>query len=70
MKLKTALWYLGVALGTAALVLAVLWRSWALSAAVFVLAVILKYTNKHIPLPKLYEKMGVKNDIFEGKVKR
>ena len=70
MKFKSVLWYLGVVLTAAALILAAVWKSWPLSIAALVLALILRATNRYIPLPKVYERMGVKNDLFEGKVKQ
>ncbi|MEL7609095.1 MAG: hypothetical protein AAGU74_06280 [Bacillota bacterium] len=68
MKFKVVLWYLGVAAAAGLLVFAAIYGSWLLSVGVFVLALILKATNKYIPLPKIYKKLGVENDIFEGKV--
>ena len=62
------LWYLGVAAAAAVLIAGVFLRSWPLSLAGFALAMTLKATNKYIPVHKFYEKMGVKNEMFEGKV--
>ena len=61
------LWYLGVLLAAVALVLAYLTKSWPLTVFVVVLAVVLKRTNRRVPLPKVYRDMGVRNEYFEGK---
>lgn len=67
MKLKSILWYLGVAATAGLLILGIMWGNWLISVAAFGLALVLKATNKHIPLPKIYEKLGIKNETFEGK---
>ncbi len=61
------LWYLGVLLVTVVLVLSFLIKSWPLTIFAVVLTVVLKVTNKHIPLPKVYQELGVRNEFFEGK---
>ena len=68
--LRIVLWYLGVAVAAGLLIVGIFARNWWLSVAVLVLALVLKYTNKYIPLPKIYQAMGVDNDIFEGKTTR
>lgn len=67
MKLKSVFWYLGVIAAVAALVMAVLYGNGILSVCAFVLALVLRATNQYIPLPKIYAKLGVKNEVFEGK---
>lgn len=68
MKLKILLWYLGVLVAAAVLIAGIFSNSWSMTLIGFILAMSLKVTNKYIPLPKIYEKMGVKNEVFEGKV--
>ena len=60
-------WYLGVLISGAALIMGVFQSSWVLSILGFALALLLRATNKYIPVPKIYAKMGIKNEIFEGK---
>ena len=68
--LYTVLWYLGVAVAAGLLIVSIFARNWWLSVAVLILALVLKYTNKYIPLPKIYREMGIDNDVFEGKTTR
>lgn len=67
-KLIQVLWYLGVAAAVAVLLAGVFFRSWLLSITGFALALVLKGANRYIPLPRIYEKLGIKNELFEGKV--
>ena len=67
MKLSVPLWYLGVVAAAAALIAAFLFKSWPLSVAALALGLILQKTNSRIPLPAVYRKLGIRNDIFEGK---
>lgn len=68
--LYTILWYLGVAAAAGLLILSVFTRSWWLSVTALALALVLKYTNRYIPLPKFYQSMGISNEVFEGKTNR
>ena len=67
MKIKIVLWYLGVALAACLLIISIFQRTWILGIAALILALVLKATNKYVPLPKIYAQLGVSNDVFEGK---
>lgn len=70
MKVKIILWYIFLVVAVALLVTAFIRGSALLTAASCALAFALRRTNKHIPLPEIYRKAGVRNDAFEGRLKR
>lgn len=70
MKQKHILWYLGIIIAAALLALGIFLRSWPPSLAGFAIALLLKATNKYIPLPKIYRDMGIDNEVFEGRAKQ
>ncbi len=70
MKLRHMLWYIGLIAASVLLAVGFLSKSWPLSLAGFAAALILRATNKYIPLPKLYQDLGVDNRVFEGRAKK
>ncbi len=64
--LKQVVWHLGVVLAVAALVLAVLARNWALTLVAVALAWGLKRTSRYIPLPRIYQEMGLTEEYLMG----
>lgn len=70
MKLRHILWYIGLIAAAALLVLGFFSKSWPVSLAGFAAALILRATNKYIPLPVVYRELGVENRVFEGRSKQ
>ena len=70
MKLKSIMWYLGLIAAVALLVVGFFSKSWLFSLAGFAAALILRTANQYIPLPKIYQELGVVNRIFEGRAKQ
>ena len=70
MKLRYAAWYIGLTAAVGLLAAGFLAESWPFSLAGFAAALILRATNKYIPLPKLYQDLGVDNRVFEGRAKK
>lgn len=70
MKLKLIMWYLGLIAAVALLVVGFFSKSWLFSLAGFAAALILRAANQYIPLPKIYQELGVDNRIFEGRAKQ
>ncbi|MDO4313242.1 MAG: hypothetical protein Q4C52_09160 [Eubacteriales bacterium] len=70
MKRKNILWYLGIVIASVLLAFGIFLRNWPLSLVGFAIALILKATNKYIPLPQIYRDMGIDNEVFEGRAKQ
>jgi hypothetical protein len=66
---KIISWYLGVTVATVLLVSAVLMHNVVLSLVAVAGTIILKRTNKYIPIPKAYAQMGITNDLFQGEMR-
>lgn len=63
------LWYVGVAAAAVMLVAAFMMKSWPLTAGALVLGLVLQKTNSRVALASVYEKLGITNDMFEGKAR-
>ena len=73
MKAKYTIWYLGIIIAAVMLGFGIFSKSWLLSLAGFAVALLLKTTNKYVPLPKIYREMGIDgidNEVFEGKARQ
>ena len=70
MKLRHMLWYIGLIAASVLLAVGFLSKSWLFSLAGFAAALILRTANQYIPLPKIYQELGVDNRIFEGRAKQ
>ncbi|MGI6709423.1 MAG: hypothetical protein ACOX33_10110 [Dethiobacteria bacterium] len=68
-KAQVILWYIGVVAAAVLLVAAFIWKIWVFTVFAFILGLLLKKTNRRIPLPAVYEELGVVNEIFEGRVR-
>ena len=70
MKAKYTIWYLGIIMAAVMLGFGIFSKSWLLSLAGFAVALLLKTTNKYVPLPKIYREMGIDNEVFGGKARQ
>lgn len=64
MKAKYTIWYLGIIIAAVMLGFGIFSKSWLLSLAGFAVALLLKTTNKYVPLPKIYREMGIDNEVL------
>ncbi len=70
MRGKAFLWFFTLVTATGILVAAFFSGNVVLTLAAFALALVLKRTNKHIALPRLYQEKGIRNVMFEGRARK
>lgn len=65
-RLKIVLWYLGVACAALLLLFSFLTHNVLLTLLSVAITVVLKTTNRYVPIPKVYTQYGIKSEMFDG----
>jgi len=67
--LKYVLWYMGIVAAIALLAASYLTHNALLTLTAVVLTVVLRQTNRFVPIPKTFARMGITNDLFQGEAR-
>ncbi|MEA4933289.1 MAG: hypothetical protein VB071_06870 [Lawsonibacter sp.] len=65
-RLRIVLWYLGVACAALLLFFSFLTHNVLLTLLSVALTVVLKTTNRYVPIPKVYAQYGIKSEMLDG----